>query len=943
MLPAPMRTLPPPSALVVLDCETTGLDPARERVVEIGAVRLGADLEPEERLSTLVDPGRPLPLVVSRLTGISQEELNGAPTFAEVWPILDSFVGDALVVGHNIAFDLAFLAAEARRCGYAPLGCASFDTLDTALLLYPELDRHGLDALATDLGLVRPTHRALRDAEATAELLSRLAARAAELPELERRLLEACDWTPLRVLRGLRAEPRVEPPALVPEPPADTEPPALPCDPQGWRDCFGGDGRLAGELPGYRARTGQLELAESVAGVLEEGGVGLFEAGTGMGKSLAYLLPAAYLGAAAGCRVVVSTKTKALQRQLAGRELPLTERLAPPGWRWALLMGRQNYVCRRRLEEAVAETGGALPDPDRLLALAYLVGRARRGEVDLSSLPYRATMVLGALREVGRDLRSSAAGCLRRGCPARARCHWRLARAHAAAAHLICVNHALLLSGPGAVPPFELAVIDEAHLLPDEAQTAFGRELGQAALDELLRDLRGRRRQRSLAARLRAALGALPADAATELEAALDELERGATTLDLHAAGLGAAVAGLLAAQTGAQAEDTVYSRSLWLRAGLRESPAWDVFVAACADTAATLSAIGLAAAAAAECLPDDHRDAGALRAVADAALPAAELLDEVQEPGAPETVFWAQVDAPRAGSPGAAGWLLSAAPLSPADGLRAALWDRLRGAALLSATLTTSESFAYYRRQTGLTGDVEVRERVLPSPFDYDRQAVLVLEHDPASPYDSDEVPFRQAERLRRLVDVTGGRLLALFTNRRQMEHAAAAVGEHVQEGDVLLLAQGLHGSAAALAEEFRTHPSTVLLGVDALWTGQDFPGDTLVCLVIAKLPFPRQDPLFQARRQAAEEAGEDWFRGFYLPQAILRFRQGFGRLIRTESDRGVIVVLDHRLTQKAYGREFLRSLPRMQVVEAVPDEVADVTAHHLRRLGVPAGDALG
>jgi Rad3-related DNA helicase len=178
-------------------------------------------------------------------------------------------------------------------------------------------------------------------------------------------------------------------------------------------------------------------------------------------------------------------------------------------------------------------------------------------------------------------------------------------------------------------------------------------------------------------------------------------------------------------------------------------------------------------------------------------------------------------------------------------------------------------------------------------------------------------------------------------------MEHAAAAVGAHVEECDVLLLAQGMHGSAAALAEEFRSHPSTVLLGVDALWTGQDFPGDTLVCLVIAKLPFPRQDPLFQARRQAAEEAGEDWFRGFYLPEAILRFRQGFGRLIRTEDDRGVVVVLDHRLTQKSYGRDFLASLPKMEVVAAAPTAVAAAAAAHLEQLGAlraardPAGDA--
>ena len=246
--------------------------------------------------------------------------------------------------------------------------------------------------------------------------------------------------------------------------------------------------------------------------------------------------------------------------------------------------------------------------------------------------------------------------------------------------------------------------------------------------------------------------------------------------------------------------------------------------------------------------------------------------------------------------------------------------------------------SFAYFRDMTGLDADVDVVERVFPSPFDFSRQAVLVLEHDPDGAWRPDALPQRQGERLKRLAEVTGGRTLALFTNKRDMNLVAAEVGAHVEDDGVLVLAQGLHGSAAALAEEFRTHPETILLGVDTLWTGQDFPGDTLTCLVIAKLPFPRQDPLFHARRRACEEAGERWFDKFYLPEAVLKFRQGFGRLIRTETDTGVVVVLDHRLTQKTYRRDFIDSLPRLEVVEAAPADIPAVVEHYLRRL---AGDA--
>jgi Rad3-related DNA helicase len=235
----------------------------------------------------------------------------------------------------------------------------------------------------------------------------------------------------------------------------------------------------------------------------------------------------------------------------------------------------------------------------------------------------------------------------------------------------------------------------------------------------------------------------------------------------------------------------------------------------------------------------------------------------------------------------------------------------------------------------TGLDADVDVAERIFPSPFDFRRQAVLVLEHDPGGAWRPETLAERQGERLKRLAEVTGGRTLALFTNKRDMNRVAAEVGAHMEDDGVLVLAQGLHGSAAALAEEFRTHPETILLGVDTLWTGQDFPGDALTCLVIAKLPFPRQDPLFRARREACELGGTDWFRQFYLPEAVLKFRQGFGRLIRTETDTGVVVVLDHRLSQKGYRKDFLASLPDIEVVEAAPADVAAVVETYLRRLG--------
>ena len=955
--------------LVVLDTETTGLDPQRDRVIDIGAVRLGPDFEINDRFVTLVDPGVPIPLFITRLVGITDDDVHGAPRFAEAFGALREFAGDAVLVGHNVSFDREHLAAGARRAGLPPLANEWFDTLEAALLLYPELDRHALPVLAAEFGIEREAHRALPDAETAADVLKRLGARASGLGAAERGLLEAVHWAPLALLDRFRAAPDEAPPPVVADEPrggaSGAQLTMLPVRADAWRAEFGTSGDAEGEepglaarLPGFRHRPGQAQLAAAVHDVFGRGGVGLFEAGTGMGKSLAYLLPAAHYSASAGRRVIVSTKTKALQRQLAAHELPLVAQTLPHGWRWALLMGRENYVCRRRLDEAVAAAAEVLPDAEHSLALAYLVGRSRRGEIDLSALPYRATIELRALPELARDLRSSRATCLGRHCPAREGCHWRLAHRRAEAAHVVCVNHALLLTGRDTLPPFEDVVIDEAHLLYHEATEAFSDEVTAFSLELLLADLGGQRRQRPLARRLHAAAGHAEPGEARALEAASEACERAARMLPDLVRAVGETLAGLGAAardqelqadgRRGAAQGAAEYNLTVWLTAGLREHPAWDPFATATGLLGEGLAALAAGVSAAIDALPEQHRDHAAVVALADDAAAHAALLGELPESGGADAVVWGEVELRRNAGARSAGrgaaseprWTLTRTPLTPARLVRDALWDRLRGAVLTSATLTVSGSFAYFRDMTGLDADVDVAEHIFPSPFDFRRQAVLVLEHDPDGAWRPERLAERQGERLKRLAEVTGGRTLALFTNKRDMHRVAAEVGAHVGDDGVLVLAQGLHGSAASLAEEFRTHPATILLGVDTLWTGQDFPGDALTCLVIAKLPFPRQDPLFQARRRACEESGERWFERFYLPEAVLKFRQGFGRLIRTESDTGVVVVLDHRLSQKTYRRDFLGSLPDLQVVEAAPADIPAVVEYHLRRLAAELVD---
>ena len=389
----------PRPQFVVVDTETTGLDPLADRVIDIGAVRLDEDLAVTGRFTTLVDPGVPIPLFVTRLTGIADADVAGAPGPAEALAGLREFAGDAVLVGHNAAFDREHLAATARRGGVPPLVADWFDTLDAALLLYPELDRHALPILVEELGLESRAHRALPDAEATAAVLAHLARRAAGLADVERRLLESVSWAPLAVLDACAAAPDEAPPPLVAdEPPEGPGPLAiLPVASGAWRDELDGAGGdvpggadtvpgLTGRLPGFRRRAGQVDYAEAAAHIFARGGIGVFEAGTGMGKSLGYLLPAAYAGAAAGRRIVVSTKTKALQRQLARTELPLRRRRTAAGMALGAAHGPRELPLpaaarrsrRRRRRDAAGSATARWPSPTWSGARAAATWTSRR-------------------------------------------------------------------------------------------------------------------------------------------------------------------------------------------------------------------------------------------------------------------------------------------------------------------------------------------------------------------------------------------------------------------------------------------------------------------------------------------------------------------------------------------------------------------------------------
>ncbi len=631
---------------------------------------------------------------------------------------------------------------------------------------------------------------------------------------------------------------------------------------------LGPGGALARALPAYEQREDQLRLAREVAVALSDRGYLVAEAGTGTGKTLAYLLPAAL----SGRKVVISTATKALQEQIWLRDLPLVAGACGVEVRAAYLKGRANYWCLLRGARfaehptfATREEAALWPG---LLAWARRTATGDRAEVDLPD-QYAAWREVSATGET----------CLGRECERYDECFVTQARARAAEADLVLVNHHLFFAdlamrtsraGVEVLPAYEAVVFDEAHALPEVAGEYFGLSVSSWRIEELARDAERAAGDRpDLAALLRARTGEL-LRAGERFFAPLAAAVRGRPGDGWGRGGRGR--------RGGAQEPDA--------RAAL--SPALlEPLQAEQAGLDEALEEVrGMLADAEAPALLAIARRAAELRVELRAVTAMAE----------PSRVYFAEARG--------RGLFLRAVPVDVSGELSQRLYATLDTAIFTSATLAAQGSFTYFRGQVGLA-DREVAELRLAGPFDFRRQAALVVPAgmpEPAAP----GFPAAAARAVEELCAITGGRAFVLCTSTRMMR----ALRDLCSGLPWPLLLQG-ELPKHRLLEEFRREPS-VLFATQSFWEGVDVPGEALSLVIIDKLPFaPPGDPVLAARLQALAADGRDGFTELSVPQAALALRQGFGRLIRTRTDRGIVAVLDPRLTGRGYGRAFLATLP--------------------------------
>jgi len=891
--------------LVAFDLETTGLSPRSDRILEIGAVRYDQAMRPIDELQVVVDPQMPIPLAIQRLVGLSDDDVLGGPAPAEAASRLASFCGDAALIAHGGTFDLLFLRALLSESFGSRL---LFDTLDLARILLPTFESHSLPLLSRRLGIPheRP-HRALSDARATGDLFRVLVGAGRRLPMQtldEMRRVASQAPGPLDAFLSdvmVRPELEAEPPfghTPVSAPPP-TSPPAgrNPAAPdkgtvgEAAADLLGPQGPLAASER-YEYREAQVQMAMAIGQTLERKRRLMVEAGTGVGKSLAYLTPLALWAARTGKRAVVATHTVNLQEQLADRDLPAVAGLLREPVSVAVLKGRNHYLSLRRWQRFLATSDVVGREPD-LVSIRF----------KLKMLTWLATTVSGDRSEIylagdeeqlWRRVASDVTDCLGPACAnwPNARCYMVGARRGAADAAIVVTNHALLLAGnerQGQVlGPYEALVIDEAHHLESVATEQLG--VAVRLVDVTL------------------ILDRLPALPDTALGADLERCREAGQRLFGDAKGFMSARLGGEHAANG----------RIGLSEAIRSDPGFGfversaVHAAGVFQRTAGLLAAGSPAGMQADLLPQPDRAEDELEHAAVALAGVAAAIDHVIVQQREGMVTWIEMRSEQAE--------LHEAPVDVSVPLAETVFDPAESVILTSATLSVGGSFDFIRNRVGIGATAE--ELTLPSPFDYLRQAICILPEN-ATAYDDPAHDLQMTVLIDAIAGLLEGHTLVLFTSYGPLKRVWALLQERLEARGIASLAQGLDGTRRQILQSFLADPRTVLLATSSFWEGVDIPGDRLRCVVIDKLPFPvPTDPLVRAR----SERLRDPFGEYILPVAIIRLRQGFGRLIRSASDRGAVVLCDPRLRTRQYGLGFLRALPPAPMAVTALDHVPDM-----------------
>jgi len=901
-------------SFVCLDTETTGLDESSE-IIEIGMVKV-IDGQIADRYSQLIRPYNSIPETIVQLTGIDDGLVEDQPHWCDVEQAVLDFIGDFMLVAHNVSFDKTMLEHHLGRV----LPNQWIDTHDVAKIFLPTLTSYKLISIAGALDIdSQGFHRALQDADSTAQVLLRLSDKACQLdPFLLQKILTIFDGTDCGLvtwLKAIRTEAVAH--AEIGKQYAAAEPaPVYGKRPlltfAQTRKFFEPDGLMAQASPSYQHRPQQLEMQQSIAKAFLNSSHGIIEAGTGTGKSFAYLLPALLWAYENQCRVLVSTNTIALQEQLYQKDIPFLKQCLDYDFPVALSKGRSNYICLRRFYQYLHQAATVSWNEKIFLAgLLYWLTMTAQGD--------KETLNLNKLeQQFWASIASQSETCIGGQCDQFRNCYYMRNRKECENSMLIITNHALLLQNikleNQILPSYEYIIVDEAHNLEDEATRQF---TDTVDLEFLRKTSQHLLRNNSVVARILNKVKDL-----SEASDTYDDLLLTQRQLKEDVAFLEENV------KTAIEFIFTVgqlsHSNEWRITAKERKSDWWQ-------QLAAQLGRIN-------DLVRTIYNRLSHIRnridLFEDADLLAKELVFQQSWFGEQsqfiETflgekrkndIYWIEYTRSSWGS----NLCLSVAPIDVMPLLKERLFDANESVILTSATLAIANNLKY-TAQLYLLQEDDYISYITPSPFDYARQSCIAIPTDIADYSQVSEETYSAMliSSLEQIFQAVTGGVLVLFTSYAMLNKTYFALKRNPALSGYNILAHGQDGNRTSILQSLNKTENTIVLGANSFWEGVDVKGTGLTTLVITKLPFqPPTKPITSAKMEYIQSQGKNSFAAYSLPQAVLKFRQGCGRLIRSADDWGSIIILDKRLLSKGYGKEFINSLPRQPIIRKPLDQV--------------------
>jgi ATP-dependent DNA helicase DinG len=911
----------------VIDLETTGQSPAKgDKIIEVG-IAVIENNEIVEEYSTFLNPGVSIPAFITNLTGIENEDVASAPSFSDKAEEITAFFKDSFLVAHNVPFDLGFLNGELKNINMEPLKTPILDTVELSRILYPKAPSFKLSQLTEYLDIHHDDpHRAGSDAFVTAKLLIKLINKLKTMPyetldhllKLEKKLKS--DLYPLlheqqqklafsttsppdiEVYRGLAFK-KVE----------EIEKEVMHIDTSFGEyldHIYEKNGALEQTLTGYEKREGQREMSEVIHDAFQMHKHALIEAETGTGKSLAYLLPAIYESVKAKKRLLVSTFTTQLQSQLLEEEIPLIKKLLNMSFSISLLKGKTHYISLEKFEKELAETAHDNYDValTKAMILVWLT-ETDTGDIEEIHLPssgYLFYQRVSTDKEGYTDTYSTWFN----------KSYYQKAKRMAQKADIIVTNHALICTDMfndyEILPAYEKIIIDEAHHFQEIAAKHYGLKIDYTNMLFTLNQLGLYNEESKLFAKIlhqyQGDKNHLPLSKWDEIlinaKNEIDDLFRQIFQYVIE--------------QNNRNKSLSDIGRTQYrFENGKETSDQWKLILEMVARLIFHLRdlihILSMVEESFAKQENFDKMDKDELKGNIQTIQTYIDQLEHLFLTGdSNEQVKWIEIEA--FGAKNAV--YLYSEPIDMSTLLSNDFFNRKESVILTSATLTMKKSFSFIQNELGIESERLVARKI-DSPFSYQNQVQLLVPSDfPDIKYGkAEDFIYATSEAILALAEVTNGRMLVLFTSYDMLRKTYYLLKESPDSRPFVLLAQGISSSSRTrLKKNFQTFDEAILLGTSSFWEGVDIPGDDLSALMIVRLPFqPPDHPKYEAKSSYLKAGGRNPFMELALPHAVIRFKQGFGRLIRSKNDRGIVFICDTRIINARYGKYFIDSIPNV------------------------------